>query len=777
MQDESTTVTRHPHVAHWGPFSALVRAGKLIGVEAFSKDPHPTALINSIPEAVHSKARIRQPMVRTGWLDAGPGGAGQGRGSDRFVAVGWDEALDLVSAELTRVKSEHGNDSIFAGSYGWASAGRFHHAKSQLKRFMNLHGGFTDQTGTYSNATGHVLLPHVVGDRNLARGPFTSWDSIEANTDLIVAFGGIGLKNTQVEPGGMGEHSAHHWLLRLRAADVDVVSITPLKDDSAQFLNAQWLAPRPGSDVALMLALTHCLIEENLHDETFLARYCVGFDEFRGYLFGAEDGQVKDAQWAAGLSEIDADTIRDLARRMAAGRTMISVAYALQRAEFGEQPYWAAMALAAVLGQVGLPGGGFGLGYGSMHGYGNPSTSFARPTLSTGSNPTSSVIPVARIADMFLHPGEPYQFNGDDKHYPDARFVYWCGGNPFHHHQDLNRLARAWQRPETIVVNEIFWTATARRADIVLPATTTLERNDIGASGRDRFILAMHRAVDPVGEARCDFDIFSGLARRLGFEDAFTEGRTEMEWLRHIYDVSRQQASEKSVELPDFDEFWKAGHAEIPRPDKHYVVFENFRADPQTHPLGTPSGRIEICSDTIASFGYDDCPGHPAWLAPTEWLGSEGARTFPLHLISNQPKTRLHGQMDDCVVSREGKVSDREPITINRADARARGIRAGDVVRVFNDRGAVLAGAVISDDVRLGVVCLPTGAWFDPSDPTLPASLEKHGNPNVLTRDFGTSRLTQGPTAHSTLVEVEVFAGIAPAVTAFEPPQVRSRDA
>jgi len=354
-----------------------------------------------------------------------------------------------------------------------------------------------------------------------------------------------------------------------------------------------------------------------------------------------------------------------------------------------------------------------------------------------------------------------------DLTYPDTRLVYWCGGNPFHHHQDLNRLVRAWQKPDTIIVNEIWWTATARYADIVLPATSTLERNDIGASSRDRFLIAMQQGADPVGGARNDFDIFSDLAERLGFKEQFTEGRDETEWLRHLYNVSRQQAAKKRIELPDFDEFWKMGYVETPEPTKHFVQFSEFREDPDAHPLKTPSGKIEIYSETIAGYDYDDCPGHPVWMEPEEWLGGERAESFPLHMISNQPQHKLHAQNDFGPVSMDGKVGGREPAVLNRADADARGIADGDVVRVFNDRGEVLAGAVLSDDIRPGVIRLATGAWYDPVEP---GGLDKHGNPNVLTPDRGTSRLAQGPISHSALVEVEAYSGEAPAVTAFVPP-------
>ena len=353
--------------------------------------------------------------------------------------------------------------------------------------------------------------------------------------------------------------------------------------------------------------------------------------------------------------------------------------------------------------------------------------------------------------------------------------IYWCGGNPFHHHQDLNRLIAAWRRPETIIVNEPWWTATARYADIVLPATTTLERNDIGASWRDRFIIAMKKAVDPVGGARNVYDIFRTLARGLGFEDTFTEGREEMDWLRHIYEVSRQDASRVGVELPGFDGFWAQGHAESPVPKTAHTVLSKFRADPAASPLKTPSGKIEIFCEEIAGFGYDDCPGHPVWMEPLEWLGSEKAATYPLHMISNQPAGKLHSQMDFAGESADLKINGREPVLLHPDDAASRGIGANDVVRVFNERGATLAAAVITDGVRPGVIRLSTGAWYDPREPGRLGTLDKHGNPNMLTPDKGTSKLGQGPIAHTALVEVERFDGDPGEVTAFDPPKLERR--
>jgi biotin/methionine sulfoxide reductase len=435
-----------------------------------------------------------------------------------------------------------------------------------------------------------------------------------------------------------------------------------------------------------------------------------------------------------------------------------------------------AVTLAAMLGQIGLPGGGFGQGYGSLGYVGRALLHVRPPALAQGENPVRAFIPVARVADMLLHPGEAYDFDGERRVYPTIRLVYWCGGNPFHHHQHLGRLRRALARPETIVVHDAFWTPMARHADVVLPATMTLERNDIGGSPNDSALIAMPRAVAPYAEARNDHDIFAGLAAALGVGPRFTEGRDETAWLRHLYDGWRDRVVHRGgASPPGFDEFWATGLVEVPDADADVVLLEGFRADPEGARLSTPSGRIEIVSSAIDGFGYDDCPGHPAWLEPAEWLGAPLAARFPLHLVANNPTTRLHSQLDVGAFSQSAKVQGREPIRLHPADAARRGIRSGDVVRVWNDRGSCLAGAVVTDAVRPGVVQLATGAWYDPLDPTDPDAMCVHGNPNVLTFDRGTSRLAQGCAGQHALVEVGRWTGPVPPIRAYTPPPTESR--
>ena len=757
-----------PHSSHWGAFSVLVRDH---GVEIVPHpcDADPSALLGNIPAAVSHKARVARPMVRRGWLERGPG-PDRRRGRDEFVAVSWPQALDHVAAELRRVYATHGPSAVFGGSYGWASAGRFHDAQHQLHRFLNLAGGYVRSVNSYSSGAATVILPHIIGPQAVVAGNNVSWAELVDESALVLAFGGMALKNNDVGGGGTSEHIARDRLVAAHARGVEFHLIGPLRDDLPAALEAVWHPIRPGTDVALMLALAHTLVGEGLHDRAFLERFCVGWEAFEAYLLGRTDTQPKDAVWAAAICGIPADEILALAHRCVGRRTLVTCSMSLQRAEHGEAPVWMGVVLAAMLGQIGLPGGGFAFALGATSNTGKPPVAVPLPTMPTGRNSIADFIPVARIADLLLHPGEAFDYDGQHLTYPDIRLVYWAGGNPFHHHQDLNRLRRAFARPDTVIVHEQAWTASARHADIVLPATITLEREDIGASAGDPLLVAMHRAVAPYQEARDDHAIFAGLAERLGVGEAFTEGRSARQWLEHLYEPTRLALAARGINAPEFDQFWEDGELVLPTLPWDGGIVRAFRRNPEADPLPTPSGRIEITSATIAAFGYPDCPGHPAWLPPVEGAGSPAALRFPLQLVANQPATRLHSQLDFGATSLASKIDGREPVRIHPQDAAARGIADGDIVRLYNDRGACLAGAVLSEALRPGVVQLATGAWYDPEDPAAENPLCVHGNPNVLTLDAGTSRLAQGCTGQLSQVEIERFAGSLPPIKAFDPP-------
>lgn len=746
MTDRSTRQTKVTS-SHWGAFEVDVDGDRIVATRPFAADPNPTRIPESIPAAVHHRSRVARPSIRRGWLETRDR---TGRGSDDFLDVPWDEALDIAAQEIDRVRTSYGNESIFGGSYGWGSAGRFHHAQSQAHRFLNCIGGYVSSFASYSTGCAQAIMPHVFGKDflSLLYVHQDGWQTIHAHTETLVMFGGINTKNAQVSMGGISEHDTGIWMDRCLAKGTRCINVGPQRSDAPE--GCEWLSVKPGSDTALMLALAYVLQTEGLADQAFLDRYTSGFDRFLPYLLGESDGQPKTPEWAAPICGVSVGAIHELARHMAKTRTFITVAWSLQRAEHGEQPYWMSAVLAAMLGQIGLPGGGVGYGFGSIGGVGKSMTGMGGMTFPQGKNPVKSVIPVARIADMLRNPGQPYDFNGRRETYPDIRLIYWAGGNPYHHHQDLNALHKAWQRPETIIVNEPFWTATAKRADIVFPVTTPYEREDIGRANLDEYLFHMPQLIPPVGEARDDHEIFAGLAERLGAKDHFTDGRSGSQWIAKLYDDYRALARNDGIPVPDLETLRAENWVRLPiqSDGPNQTLFAPFRADPDLAPLPTPSGRIEIFSRTIASFGYDDCPGHPVWLPPTEWLGT-ATSAAPLHLLSPQPSDKLHSQLESALADQP----DARPVSVvlHPDDATQRGITDGDIVRVFNARGACRARAKLSSDIRPGVVALPTGAWYGDPD----SSIDPHGNPNVLTMDVGTSRLGQGCSAHSTLVDVE----------------------
>jgi len=753
--------------AHWGTFQVDVSddGRTVLKTRPYADDPDASPAIAGVAEAQHHPLRVTRPAIRRRWLENGPGPDDRrGAPDDEYVEVEWEEALDLLAAELDRVRAAHGNRAIFGGSYGWGSAGRLHHAQGQLHRFLNVVGGYTSSVNDYSRGASLVLLPHLIGRNGMEelRKRPPSWPHIAAHTDLLLCFGGIRLSNTSVIPGGHNRQVVGR-LSREAARSTRVVSVSAQRDDIAADLDAEWIGIRPGTDTALLLALTHTLVDEGLADDAFLSACTVGADRVRAYLRGESDGVAKTATWAERITGVSATAIRDLARRAAAGRTLVNVTYSLQRAEHGEQAVFAALTFAAFLGQIGLPGGGFSHGYGSMGDHGIGVEQVRLPTFPQGRNAVEDFIPCARISDLLLRPDETIPYDGGTLRLPDIRLVYWAGGNPFHHHQDLRRLRRGLARIDTLVVHEFHWTPTARHADIVLPAATPLERDDIAAGAGDSRLRAMPRAVAPVGEAREEFWIYDRLAERLGAD--YSEGLDSRAWLERIYEQWRGQ----NPEAPPFAEFWSDGGTALPQRPYPDGAFAAFRADPRSHPLDTPSGLIELFSSTLHGFALSDTAGHALWIE----LEAHPDTPYDLHLLCNQPSHRLHSQLDMAAPSRSTKVAGREPIRLSRADATARGLQDGDVAIVRSAQGSLLAGVVVTDALLAGVAQMHTGSWFDPSAPHIADCI--NGNVNVLTKDVGTSTLTQASSGARVAVSVARYDGPVPSVRAYEPPRLSAR--
>ncbi|HSV78334.1 MAG TPA: molybdopterin-dependent oxidoreductase [Ramlibacter sp.] len=744
-------IQRFPHSSHWGAYTILVEDGRICGIEPFAGDPAPSPINESVRAWADPTRRVLQPMVRASWLRTrGPSARG---GSGEFIPIGWDDVLKLVADEIQRVRTEHGNSSIFAGSYGWTSCGRFHHASSQLKRFLNLVGGYTGHVDTYSIAAGPVILRHTLGSSDACEGRGSTLDTIAEHTETLVVFGALTPRTAQIEAGGLARHTLEDHLRRLVARDVKIILVSPVRDDLPDWVPADWWPIRPNTDTALMLGLAGEIVNSGRHDQDFLRRCCSGSDQFLSYLRGEAAGSRKDAAWAAGITALDAGKIRRLAGHVVDTRTMLTVSWSLQRADHGEQPFWAALALAAVIGQIGLPGAGVGYGYGSLGGVGAAQPTSKSPAFPQLRKPNPDFIPVARISDLLLKPGTPFTYQGRTQTYPTIKLVYWAGGNPFHHHQDLNRLRQAWAQPETIIVQEPLWTATARRADIVLPATTSIERNDIAGNRRSDHLVAMHKAIEPLGQAWNDYDILRALAERFGVGGQFSENRSEMAWIQHLYEVSSADAARLGHPLPDFEAFWRRGFVDVPV-QENVTYLEAYRRDPAAVPLDTETGRILLWSESLERLDLRDCAAHPAWLEPAEWLGAPGADERGFHLISQQPPDKLHSQLDFAPLGLKHKRNGLNVVRMNPQDAQRLGIQDGANVRLWNARGQCRAAVAIDDAVRANVLVFPTGAWYEPQDEG-ENPLELNGNANVLTLDKGSSGFGQGCSAHTCIVHID----------------------
>ena len=794
--------------ARWGILKASVKNGKIVKSAPWKiTSKIPNTLQNTMADLVYN-TRIKAPMVRKSYLADPDNPKPELRGLDEWVEVKYEDAIKLVARELKKTREQKGADSVFAGSYGWQSTGNVHVSRTLLHRFMNLTGGFTGVTGDYSTGAAQVIMPHVTGSNQVYEQQ-TSWPVVLENSKVVV-FWGLNPISTLRVAWTSSDEQGFKYFEQLKNSDKEIIIIDPIKTVSGKYFEgkARWITPRPNTDVAMMLGMAQHLYSQGKYDKEFLQNYTVGFEKFVPYLTGQSDGVAKTPEWASEICGISADVIKELAIKFYENRTMIMAGWGIQRAHHGEQAHWMIVTLCAMLGQIGLAGGGFGFSYHYANG-GAPTCAggviggmnaasvgvvkdgkflgLAQDQKQGGEaaqawlvNTAKVAFPLARIADALLNPGKTIDANGAKITYPKIDFIYWVGGNPIVHHQDTNTNIKAWRKPRTIVVNEIYWTPTAKMADIVFPTTTEYERNDITMSGdySNMHIIPMKQVVAKQHGAKDDYQIFTDLCKAYadGLAEVYTDGgKTEMDWIKEFYEGAASAVNANTalgIQMPSFEQWWEKNEPtefyETPE-SAAYVTFEDFRNDPVLEALGTPSGLIEIYSDTIAAMNYKDCGAHPMWFEPVEWLGMK-EKPAKFHLLSLHPLDRLHSQQSNTSNRKRYAVADREPVLINTEDAKELGIKQGDLVRVFNARGEILAGANVSDDIMRGVVQIFEGAWYDPNAD----GLCKNGNPNVLTIDLPTSELANGNISHTALVNIELYkhkAGEDIKLTAFMPPK------
>lgn len=759
-----------------GPVYTKTVNGRLVSTSGYNEAFHKNAVAKSIPEYVYSTSRIKYPMVRKSYLQNGPGAKREARGSEGFVRVGWDKATELIANELKRVIKDHGNASILTNtSTAYLTPGRINYEGGCMSRFANLMGGFTDCVTDYSTGAAQTLMPHITGSTDVYAQQ-TTWKTILENAEVLVFWAIDPVKTLHAgDTSNMG--FGLDWMEKLAKSGKKFIVIDPQRSATAIKFDAEWVAPVPNTDVPMMLGMAYALHEAGLVNQEFLDEYTTGYDKFLPYLLGESDGIPKTPEWAESICEVKAAKIRELAQLVAKTPSLLLTGWSLQRADHGEQPPWMFVTLASMVGQIGLPGRGYSMGHNYPDGgaiYGMAPTV---PYLDYGDYPENppELIPASRTTDAILNPGQVIDFNGSKITYPDIRMIFNEYGNPHSRHQERSKMIRAWKKPETIVTHEIAWTASAWMADIVLPVCTAAERNDIDSDSVGTVIVPIKAAIEPLYESKAPFDIFTEIAKAVGIENEFTMGKTSMELIEDSYEVARRRSKDNGIEMPAFAEFWEKCEPIVFPLDENeadFVQHGDFREDPLLEPLGTASGKIEIYCKNIEKMGYADCGPHPQWFEPFEWIGSPKAKKHPLHLLTPHPRYRLHSQYNQCgSLTDIYNVAGREPVTINTEDAKARNIKHGDVVRVFNDRGQVLAGAAVSDNIRPGVTSLCEGGWYDPETRGDPDSLCKHGHANALVKDKPTSSLSQSCNANTALVQIEKYTGEVPPVTAFEPPE------
>lgn len=631
---------------------------------------------------IYAPDRLKYPMMRVGR-----------RGVGEFRRASWDEALNAAAQGMLRVKAEYGPAAILnmsrSGTYPACLQ-----SITWVDRLLNMFGGQTQLVGNISNEAGAFAAKHTYG---------TGWVTNEmndlSNSNLIIMWGwnpAVSIHSTNTT----------WYLMQAKEKGAKVVVIDPRHTDSVAAMADTWIPILPGSDTAMLLAMAYVILEEGLEDRVFLDRVVYGFQEFSDYVKGVEDGLPKTPGWAERLSGVDAAVIADLAREFARSKPAALMAgMGPGRSPYGEQFFRASAALAAMTGNVGISGGSTGIP-GSAY---NMTRYFKGHT--TPPNPTGCAVNINNWADLIL--------NGKSGGYPsDIRMVYCMAGNILNQLGNANKGAEALGKIEFMVAHEHFMTPTARFADILFPATTSFEREDIYLpwASIGCYALYSHKAIEPLYECKNDLEILTLLAQKLGIE-GFNE-KTDQEWLD-------QMLTDWGID--DVEEFRRSGVFRLELPEPHVALRQNIR-DIAANPLRTPTGKIEIYSSSIAELNLAQLPPVPKYIPGWENVESPEADKYPLLLITPQSRRRCHSTYDNIPL-----VQEIEPhaLWINPADAGQRGIKDGDRVLAHNSVGRTIIEAKVTERIMPGTVSIEEGRWFTPGSD----GIDTAGSANVLVKD------------------------------------------
>jgi anaerobic dimethyl sulfoxide reductase subunit A len=681
--------------------------------------------------------RLQSPLKRVGE-----------RGDGKFEPISWDEALDMLAGHMRRVKETYGNSALFV-PYGTGSYNQLNGSQT-ARRLMNLFGGCLGIYNSYSWAAINIATPYVYGTLQTGNQR-QDW----LNARYILMWGW--------NPAEMRDGTNSDFFVKLaRQKGARVVCIDPRHTLSAASLADEWIPIRPGTDAAMMSAMAYVVITEGLYDAEFVRTHCVGFDgtqlpagaehaeSYRDYILGTRDGIPKTPEWAEKITAVPRQAIARIAREYATIKPgVLYQGYGMQRRAYGEQVVRAGCVLAAITGNVGVPGGwASGLGLQAPDGgpFGN--------AFPVGENPVKASIPVFLWTEAVLrgrHMTRADGIIGADRLDNDIKLIYAVATNALiNQHANINRTAqilRDENRVEFIAVQDNFLTPTGRFADLVLPACTQFETWGVedGWKYGDELIL-MPKLVEPPAETKSDYRICSELAARLGIGEAYTQGRDERAWVEWILDRYRET---RFPELPALDEFEASNVGVYAQPvTQPALALADFRADPTAHPLDTPSGKIELFSKRLYDMANpEEIPAVPKYIQEWESPFGPEAEQYPLQAIGHHYMPRVHSTHDNVDWLEEAFP---QRVFINELDAGQRGIADGDLVKVYNNRGAMLLRCRVTRRILPGVVDIPQGAWWTPDE----NGVDRRGSVNVLTSERWTP-LAFGTAQHTIMVQVE----------------------